>query len=297
MPTGTTVVAGDDARDRIVVVDGLSFHVRELGDAAAPAVVVLHGIMGHAREWDTLTEGLGDAFHVLAVDQRGHGRTPWADEYTAIALADDVAAVIAALGLGRAHLVGHSMGAMAASVCAAERPDLVDHLVLVDLAPDVPDTDFCTRELPAMLAAFADASYATVQEPLDEWLAANPLADPRHLRHYVEHGLVRRDDGRLVWRFDGVGLARFVTDGLTSAQLWRALDRLAAPTLVIRGEQSPLLSSDTAAAMVRRLDRGSLVEIAGGGHDLGVERPGAVTAAVRAFLGAPTVDRRPRSGP
>lgn len=282
MPTITDFPAG--ARDRTIVAGGLPFHVRELGDPASPPVLVLHGIMGHVREWDPLTDALAADFHVFAVDQRGHGETPWAAEYTATALADDVAGLISGLGVGRAHLVGHSMGAMAASLCAAQHPDLVDHLVLIELPPDVPDSEFASGELPAMLTAFAGASYAGVEEPLEEWLAANPLADRGHLRRYVEHGLVRRADGRLVWRFDGAGLARLVADGVTSAQLWGGLDRLTAPTLVIRGEHSPLLPWSTAVGMVRRLGRGRLVEIPDGGHDLGVEQPAAVIAAISAFL-------------
>ncbi|MDD7939852.1 alpha/beta hydrolase [Actinomycetospora lutea] len=272
------------ARDLAVVARGLTFHVRELGNPASPPVLVLHGIMGHVREWDPLTDALAADFHVLAVDQRGHEETPWAADYTATALADDVAELICALGVGRAHLVGHSMGAMAASLCAAQHPDLVDHLVLIELPPDVPDTEFATRELPAMLTALAGASYAGVEEPFEEWLAANPLANPGHLRHYLRHGLAPRDDGRLAWRFDGHGLARLVTDGVTSAQLWAGLDRLTAPTLLIRGEHSPLLPWSTALGMVRRLGGGSLVEIPGAGHDLGVEQPAAVVAATCAFL-------------
>lgn len=75
------------ARDRYLTARGLRFHLRDAGDPTAPAVLVLHGIMGHAREWDTLTGALAENFHVFAVDQRGHGETDRAADYTVTALA------------------------------------------------------------------------------------------------------------------------------------------------------------------------------------------------------------------
>jgi esterase len=279
MGSASTTVAPAAVRDRYLTAGGLRFHLLEAGDPAAPAVLVLHEIIGHARKWDPLTATLADRFRVLAVGQRGHGETDWATEYTLSALAGDVAALIGTLDLTRPRLVGHSMGAMAAAQCAADHPELVGRLVLIDLPPDVPDTEFAARELPAALAVLAKATYATPDEAVAEWLAGNALANPVHLRHYVEHCLVPRFDQRLVWRFDADGL----TD-LISAQLWDALDRIAAPTLLIRGQHSPLLGASTAARMIHRLTDGELVEILHGGHDLGVEQPEAVAVSVRTFL-------------
>lgn len=70
------------------------------------------------------------------------------------------------------------------------------------------------------------------------------------------------------------------------AELWHAADHLRAPTLVVRGEHSPFLPADAAERMVQRLAAGTLVEIAGGAHDLGVQQPEAVAYATRDFLGA-----------
>jgi pimeloyl-ACP methyl ester carboxylesterase len=68
--------------------------------------------------------------------------------------------------------------------------------------------------------------------------------------------------------------------------LWHAVDRIRVPTLLVRGEHSPLLSRDAAARVVRRLARGRGVEIPGGAHDLGVQQPAAVAARTREFLRA-----------
>jgi esterase len=275
------------AVDHVVRVNGLRLHYRELGNPEAPPVLMVHGIMGHSWEWDTLLGALAGDFRVLAVDQRGHGASDWATDYSAATLADDLAELIVRSGSAPARLIGHSLGGLAAMLVAADHPDLVERLVVVDAGPEVLSSDFGAEELPEMLAAMAEVSYADLDEALGEWLGGDPYArEPLH-RHYVEHCLVPRRDGRLAWRFDGAGLARQAEAGIATAhQLWTAVDRISVPTLLVRGERSPLLSRDDAERVVRRLAHGRLVEIRGGAHDLGVQQPEAVAARSLDFLRA-----------
>jgi pimeloyl-ACP methyl ester carboxylesterase len=142
------------------------------------------------------------------------------------------------------------MGAMVALVAAARRPAVVERLVLIDIGPDAFTTPLAA-ELPALLADLGTATYDEVDDAVHQWAEGNPLAQLEPLRHYVEHGLRRRADGRLVWRFDAAGLTGFVRSGATEAQLWSALDALTAPTLLIRGEHSAVLSPATAQEIAR----------------------------------------------
>ncbi len=279
----TDLVAVTVGRDCFTDVNGLRFHYREAGDPGSPTVVFLHGIMGHSREWDTLVAMLSNDLRVLAVDQRGHGETDWAGEYTASTMADDLAELITRIGAS-VHVAGHSMGAMAACICAAYRPDLIRRLVMIDIGPDSLNTDWARQELPVMLAGMAGATYPDVQTAVEESLAADPLSREPLQRNYVQHNLVPGADGLLTWRFDAAGLIKFATRGIREDQLWNAVDDIVAPTLVVRGEQSPLLSRSTAQEMIRRLRDGRLIEIPEGSHDLGVQQPEAVAMATLRFL-------------
>lgn len=270
--------------DRYVALHGLRFHYREWGDPEAPPLLVLHGIMGHSREWEPLVTALARYFRVLALDQRGHGESDWTAAYTPAAMAADIAELTRHLDVTRVGLVGHSMGAMAASVAAANHPGMVERLVLIDIGPDSITTGWARDELPKMLQALRAASYADVDEAVQDWLAEDPLAREALVRHYVRHNLIPRPDGRLVWRFDAAGLTRFGHEGVTEDELWQAIDRIKAPTLLVRGEHSELLSAPTAARMLDRLTDGTYAEIPDAGHDLGVQQPEAVTSAVLAFL-------------
>ena len=197
-------------------------HVRDVGEAHAEPVLFLHGIMGHRRDWDVLVDRVGGPYRVLAVDQRGHGRSEWARSYGVSDMAADAIAVIEHLGVAPVSVVGHSMGAMVALVVAARRPELVDRIVLIDVVPESLTTDL-GRQLPAMLEAMAASSYATVDDAVAEWQAGNPLARADLLRNYVTHALVPGPDGRFRWRFDASGLRSF-SSGVSPQELWAAVD-------------------------------------------------------------------------
>ncbi len=138
--------------------------------------------------------------------------------------------------------------------------------------------------MPDMFEAMAAMSYATVDEATAEWQAGNPLARPELLRNYVTHALEPGPDGRLRWGFDARGLRAF-SAGVSPEELWAAIDGVRCPSLVVRGEHSPVTTPAQAATVAERLgQRTDVAEIAGGGHDLGVEQPEAVADAVLDFL-------------
>ena len=112
--------------------------VEDRGDGAdGPPVVFVHSLdslAGRAGHWAAQLAHLGRRRRAVALELRGHGRSdpPPDGDYTIAALAADVAAVPAALGLGRVVLVGHSLGGTVALACAAARADQVAGLLLVD---------------------------------------------------------------------------------------------------------------------------------------------------------------------
>ncbi len=265
-----------------VVVGGIRLHVREVGAIHAPPVVFLHGIMGHRRDWDVLIDRVGERHSVVAVDQRGHGRSEWTRSYRLDDMADDAIALIEHLQVAPVPIVGHSMGAMVTLLVAARRPDLVDRIVLIDIVPESLATDFGAH-MPAMFDAMAAASYASIDDAVAEWQAGNVLARTDLLRNYVAHALVTGADGRCRWGFDAVGLRSFAA-GVSPDELRAAADTVACSTLLVRGEHSPLTTPDQMCAFARRFTDVRTVVVRDGGHDLGVEQPEAVADAVLKFL-------------
>ena len=110
---------------RTVGINGLTFHYADWGGNGSP-LVMLHGLSGHARTWDHTAAALSDRYHVLALDQRGHGDTDWAPKYGFAPMAQDLLGFLDALDLREVTLMGLSMGGIVSFVFAAAHPERVE---------------------------------------------------------------------------------------------------------------------------------------------------------------------------
>lgn len=105
----------------------------EAGNDAAP-LIVAHGLFGAARNWRGLAKRMSGGRRTLVVDMRNHGASPHDPAHDYPAMAGDLAELIEASG-GQAAVLGHSMGGKAAMMLAQTRPELVERLVVADIAP------------------------------------------------------------------------------------------------------------------------------------------------------------------
>ncbi len=102
-------------REHAIELGGLSFRYWETGPLAAMPIVLLHAIGAGADDWLETAMALADRYHVIALDQRGHGRSARPGDYSFELMRDDVAALIDELGLVQPILIGHSMADLSLS--------------------------------------------------------------------------------------------------------------------------------------------------------------------------------------
>ena len=149
-------------------VNGLRMHVLEAGDANAPCVLLLHGFPELAYSWRKVIPALAAAgFHVLAPDQRGYGRTTgWDGRYdgdlaafTLLSLVEDVASLLARLGISRAHVVGHDFGSPVAAYAALTRPEVFRTAVLMSAPFGGPPASLPSSEIHQELARLGRKHY------------------------------------------------------------------------------------------------------------------------------------------
>lgn len=239
-----------------------------------PGVLLLHGLAGTAAEWEETAAWLSETHRVVALDQRGHGRSERRPgKVTPAAYVADALAAIEILVLAPAILVGQSLGGLIAFLAASERPDLVDALIVVEATP--------TREGPEVAEQIADY--------FDSW----PLPFPSHDAAVTFFGgdslrarawarnLVAQPDG-LRPAFDTGVLVAAIEQAL-ARDYWGEWRALSVPTLLVRGEEGELSPSE-AAAMVAAVPSTQLVSIPGAGHDVHLDEPEAWRAAVESFL-------------
>src|SRR5215475_9704574 len=117
---------------------GLTFNVETAGSAGEPAVLLLHGFPQRAAEWAAVMPVLDAAgLRTIAPDQRGYSpgaRPDDADAYTLQECTADALALLDALGVDKAHVVGHDWGALVAWHLAGHHPDRVETLTAISVA-------------------------------------------------------------------------------------------------------------------------------------------------------------------
>lgn len=264
-------------RERRLVVGGLGLHLLDWGGEGRTPLLLLHGFTGHAHAWDTLSIALQPHFHVLALDQRGHGDSDPADRYGPAAAFEDLTGVVAQLGLSSLVLVGLSMGGRNAMYLASRRPDLIRRLVVIDIGPEIG-----RRALEAPPGPAEPDSWESIEQAARHLHRANPYPGIHYYRWVVAHSLRTRADGALVWAWHPSIKAR---PPATDVDWWAVVRAIRPPTLVLRGQESHVLDRDVAERMARELPDGRLVEIPRAVHTLHEDNPEAVLAALREFLG------------
>ena len=272
-------------QDKTVAVNGLTLHYLDWGDAGKPALVLLHGLRGHAHSWDDVSEAMCRDFHVLALDQRGRGGSDWAPggDYTAEAYVADLAAFTEALGLARLILVGHSMGGRNSMLFAAEYPERVEKLIIVDWGPvaDPKEAERIIRDA----TDFPD-EFDSFEAAVEHISKQNPLAADNVLRRRLQYATKESPNGKIGWRYDPVITEQRRRSSVTPADgLWSSLRQVTCPTLIIRGPESYVLSVDMAHKMEEELVRGKLVQVPKAGHMVFEDNPEDFNAQLASFLG------------
>jgi pimeloyl-ACP methyl ester carboxylesterase len=271
--------ACERARHRTFPVGGLRLHALEWGEAGRPGLCLLHGGAAHAHWFDGVAGAFADRFHVVALDQRGHGESQWAvpPAYATEDFAADLAGTADRLGWDRFVVVGHSMGGHNAMSFAAWHPGRVRGLVIVDSRPALPperlERMHARGRRPARRHPTPEAAVASFR-----LLPRATMADPALLAHLGRVGIAERDGG-WVRRFDPAANERRkpVDAGLL-------VEQITAPTLVLRGELSPILPREMAERLRDAIPGARLAVIPRAYHHITLDAPDAVVEALDAFL-------------
>lgn len=263
----------------------------EWGDPANPRVLLcVHGLTRQGRDFDTLASALSDHYRVVCPDVVGRGESDWLPDpagYGVPAYVADMVTLVARLNPGTLDWVGTSMGGLIGMGMASLPGNPVRRLVLNDVGPRL-EISALSRigtyvGAPVSWDSFeaaADALWTISQgfgpHSRDQWLA---LCRPQ---------LRQQEQGRWISRYDpGIAVPfKALSPELAKAgeaHLWQAYDRITAPTLVLRGAQSDLLTADTLREMAQRGPKASTLEFDGVGHAPTLIAPDQV-AAVRDFL-------------
>ncbi len=239
-------------------------------------VVILHGLFGSLRNWMPVAKSLSELFRVAVPDARNHGESFWSDSMSYPQMADDVAQWMAAAGIRKAHLIGHSMGGKTAMTLALKRPERIGRLIVVDIAPvnyrnSFAETLSALAKLP--LDGLRDRAEA------DDLLAAD-IPDGS-LRTFLVGNLIKRGD-RFRWRINLNGIAGNIGKITTFPHL--SPNPFGAPVLFVKGEHSDYLAPRYFADIFRLFPEASIKAVPRSGHLPHIENPAACCQIIKEFF-------------
>ncbi|MBO0811146.1 MAG: alpha/beta fold hydrolase [Microlunatus sp.] len=293
--TGTTAAGPGGADVRAAADPGLYATVLDRHpDQQHPRIAFCHGLFGQGKNWTTIGRALDEDYTVALVDLPDHGRSPWTDElsYTGMAaqLADYLGGPAAGSGDGgtgsaggsRWTVVGHSMGGKVAMTLALTRPDLVERLVVVDIAP----VDYGG---PSDFGAYVEGMRALdlrtlpSREAADDQLAG-AVPDPA-VRSFLLQNL-RRGGAEPGTNWHWQMNLRLLGDQLEVLSGFPDLDgcRYDGPTLWVAGADSGYVKPEYAGTMKTFFPQVRTVKIKNAAHWVHSEQPEIFLQVLRDFL-------------
>jgi pimeloyl-ACP methyl ester carboxylesterase len=221
-------------------------------------------------------------YHVLALDQRGHGDSSWAETYRPGDYVLDLEVLTQKLRLNSIVLIGHSMGGINAVIYAARHPDQVSQLVIVDIGPEIAAPGI--KRMEEQRASEPEA-FGSEEEAVEYMKQLEPRHSEVFTQKQVRYAFKRDEEGKLTFKYDRV-LAS--TELRSPKWLWEYLKEVICPTLVVHGQESDILLAEVAQRVANSLPFGSLVDVASAGHSVPGDNPEAFEVAVRNFLTSST---------
>jgi len=253
-------------------VNGQKIHFEDSG-GGGPAVVFSHGLLMDGSMFAPQVAALTPRYRCIVWDERGHGQTATGEcaPFTYYDSADDLAALLAHLGVNQAVLAGMSQGGYLSLRCALRHPAIVRALVLINSQ--------ATPEDPVTLPGY--------QDMLQDW-TGNGLSERRAsiLAHFILGG---KWSGAAAWRAKWKQTA----PGDLTQSFWTLLSRddisdqlarITMPTLVIHGDSDRAIEPSRAQAMAATIPDAEWVLVPGAGHASNLTHPHLVNPAIEQFL-------------
>jgi pimeloyl-ACP methyl ester carboxylesterase len=267
-----------------IVLRQMRFHFLEWGHADAPVIVLLHGGHQSAHSWDLVSLHLAARYRVLALDQRGHGDSEWARDvaYSNHEMSLDAEAFIAAMGLEKPIVIGHSMGGRNTMLLLRRNPAVARAAVIVDVGPEL------SEKGRAAIAGFVQGNqeFDDLEHFVRNVRQYDPYRPREHIERTVRYNMLERADGKYVSKCDSnprrLGIVRR-TGPLETITL-EDTAKFDLPVLLVRGANSNILAPDAAERFAAALPHGSLVTVPDCGHNVHGQNTKGFIGALGEFL-------------
>lgn len=240
------------------------------GNGPGRPLLIIHGLFGSARNWGVIAKRLSEHRQVVTVDMRNHGSSPWFETHSYQDMADDLAQMIRSLD-GPVDVVGHSMGGKASMILALQTPELVNRLIVADIAP----VTYSHSQM-GPLDAMQGVDLSKVEKRSDA--AALMTGVEPGVRAFLLQSL---DVKQRRWSLNLDVLKAEMPKIMGFPDIGGQFTH---PTLFLSGSASDYVQPAHRETIKQLFPKAKFSKIPGAGHWLHAEKPREFTAAVQTFL-------------
>jgi len=254
------------------------FH-RHFGKEGNPPLVILHGLFGISDNWVMFGKQMAaTGFEVFIPDQRNHGRSEWSDEFNYLAFTNDLYDFLDAEEIENPVLLGHSMGGKVAMRFAVSYPDLVQKLIVVDIAPK--PYEIKTQHLHMIKAMLAmDLTNIKSRTEAEEQLAK--IITDRRIRQFILKNLYRKEKNGFGWRL----YLEAIADNLD--KMFDAIpeeSRYSKLALFVKGGLSDYILPEDKGLILRHFPQAKIVTIPNASHWVHADVPDDFFSLIKDFV-------------
>lgn len=239
-------------------------------------LVILHGLFGSLDNWMTLAKKWSNDFEVYLVDQRNHGQSPHSVDFSYQAMAEDLKELMDHLGLESAIFLGHSMGGKTVMEFSMNYSDMVQKLIVVDIAP----VSYNVHHYP-IIEALKRVPLSAISSRKDaEGYLMNNIKE-FGTRQFLLKNLYWKEKDELAWRFNLEVLANEI---IPISEYSIVKGKFEKPTLFIAGAKSDYILPEYGERIKEKFPKYKFESIDGAGHWVHAEKMDAFSEVVLNFL-------------
>lgn len=231
-------------------------------------IVILHGLFGTLDNWQTIARRLSEHNMIFLIDQRNHGRSPHTDDIDYPAMAEDLRAFLESQWIFKAHIIGHSMGGKTAMRFALDHGEMVEKLVVVDIAPK---TYAGGHETIFDALMSLDLSTVETRQDAQHFLQARIPEEGTVL--FLMKNLSRTKEGSFEWKMNLRAIYNHYQEILAGVESNTPFE---GSTLFIRGQNSNYIQDSDWPAIQRLFPAAQLATVPNAGHWVHADAPEAL---------------------
>lgn len=263
----------------------MKLHFRKYGHG--PKMIILHGLYGSSDNWITIARNLASHYTVLLPDLRNHGASPHKPTHTYDDMVGDLVQFFADTETENAYLIGHSMGGKVAMRFAAEYPEKVNRLMIIDIAPKnylAGENNFKhirQHEMILELLQNPDLSQFHSRGELDEFFGSRIKEES--LRLFLLKNIHRKHSGVFEWKINAGVLRdyfKLIVSEMDHHWFEERLPIISYPVTFVRGLASEYVSDADWKEIRKIYPEARLISFEGAGHWLHAEQPSRLIAAI-----------------